>query len=79
MSRGLAKPEFYRTPAEDTAVVLRGKLREQESERVDGDGPVTHYQLVCLENGMVAHTSWHTDQTRAVGAWNRRSSDDDKG
>ena len=53
--------------------------REQESERVDGDGPVTHYQLVCLENGMVAHTSWHTDQTRAVGAWNRRSSDDDKG
>ena len=28
--RGVAKPEFYRTPTEETAVVLRGKLREQE-------------------------------------------------
>jgi hypothetical protein len=28
--RGVVKPEFYRTPTEETAVVLRGKLRDQE-------------------------------------------------
>ena len=42
----------------------------------DGD---KYYQLLCLNNGVKAHTSWHTDQTRAVGAWNRRSSDEDQG
>ena len=30
MPRGVAKPEFYRTPTEETAVVLRGKLHAQE-------------------------------------------------
>ena len=30
MSRGVLKPEFHRTPVEETAVVLRGKLHAQE-------------------------------------------------
>ena len=54
------------------------KWREQESEKLDGDA-VTHYQLVCLNDGVRSHTSWHTDQSRAVGAWNRRNSNDDQG
>jgi len=55
------------------------EMREQESERVDGGGPVMHYQLVCLDRRTRCHTVWYTDQTRAVGAWNRRPSDDDQG
>ena len=47
------------------------EMRSSETERIDGEF-VTHWQLVCLEGGVRLHTSWHTDQSRAVGAWNRR-------
>jgi len=49
--------------------------RSQESESLDGSF-VKHWQLVCIAEGVRLHTSWHTDQSRAVGAWNRRESTD---
>lgn len=52
------------------------EMREQSSEKLDGD-EVLHYQLACLAGRTRCHTSWYTDESRAVGAWNDREAPSD--